>query len=345
MLFNRQFLFSATVVLTIIAMLYAAAFNYQFGAPLEASYDVNNWRWFKEYRAEQTKGPQRLLLLGDSNVLFGMDSRYAEQELGMPVVNMGLHGGQPLDWILSVALRQARSGDIVVLPLTFGYYVNDYRKPNDWNVKQIVAWDRPYFDQLSLLRKLRYVAAISPSTLYDNVKAKEGRESILKNHPSRRLLSPEEALAHYNAVAHLQSAFSYGFVNMNSYGDMQHTCLTDKKTVRKAGYGVPINQIAPVNSASLSLLLETIETLRDRGVKVFVTAPVQLDDDTTRSPTYQATILDIWKTLRHNAVPVLGNPTDYFFPLDAFFDTDSHLNCDYSIERTKTLVAALKAKF
>lgn len=338
---HRLFLIAAIATVITITGIYTFAFNYQFGAPLEATYDVNNWRWLKEHLAEQTKG-QRVLLVGDSNVLFGINSEYAEQQLGRPVINMGLHGGQQLDWILSVALRQARNGDIVVLPLVFGYYVNDYRDPNDWNTKQVIAWDRPYFDELSLFRKLRYVAAISPATLYVNMQAKENREAILKEHPSRRLLTPEQALAYYNQVAHLQSDFSYGYVNMNLHGDIKHTCTGIGNTFRKVGYGVPMNRIVPVNKASLSLLLDTIRTLNNHGAQVFVTAPVQLDDSATQNPVYQATIKNIWDTLRQNKVPLLGEPNDYAFSPNAFFDTDSHLNCEYAIARTKIFVASLK---
>lgn len=35
----------------------------------------------------------KVVLIGNSNLIFGIDSRILEEELGMPVVNMGLHGG------------------------------------------------------------------------------------------------------------------------------------------------------------------------------------------------------------------------------------------------------------
>ena len=92
MTIHRLFLTVAALTLIAIVTLYTLAFNYQFGAPIEAGYNINNWRWLKVHIAKQTKG-NRVLLVGDSNVLFGMDSAYAEQQLGRPVINMGLHGG------------------------------------------------------------------------------------------------------------------------------------------------------------------------------------------------------------------------------------------------------------
>lgn len=34
----------------------------------------------------------KIILVGDSNVAFGINSKKIEEELGMPVVNLGLHG-------------------------------------------------------------------------------------------------------------------------------------------------------------------------------------------------------------------------------------------------------------
>jgi hypothetical protein len=340
MTLSRLFLVAATTTFIVIAALYTIAFNYQFGAPIPAGYYINNWRWLKVHIAQQAKG-RRVLLVGDSNVLFGMDSAYAEKQLGRPVINMGFHGGQSLDWILDVALSQARSGDIVVLPLVFPYYQSDYRVPNDWMVDQVIAWDRPYFDGLSLPRKLRYVAAIPPKALYQNLRKKWQRKSIIKKKPYRRLLSATEALAYYKQVAHLQSVFSYDYENINLHGDIRNTCGVGVK-VKGPNYGVAKNQKTVVNNATLLLLLDTIHTLNARGVKVFVTSSVQWDDADTRGPVYQAAINKVWGTLQREGVPLLGGPTDYFFPPKAFFDTDYHLNCEYTAARTEILIKALR---
>jgi hypothetical protein len=336
---TRLFLVSIGLALAASVTLYAAAFYYQFGAPIEASYDVRNWRLLKETLADQAVG-ERVLLISDSNILFGMDSAYAEQELGKPVINMGLHGGLPLDWILNVALHKARSGDIVVFPLYFGIYMKDYQVPNDWMVDQIIAWDKPYFDGLSPLRKLKYVAAISLDALYRNIRTKENLKIVINEHSDRKLLSPEKALAYYKEVAHMQSAFSYSYLNMNQHGDMRNTCGV--KTVVDARGHLDYIKMR-VDETSISLLLDVTQRLTKRGVKVFFAAPVQVDDQFSRSPEYQEKIRMLWERLRKEGLPLLGGALDYYFPPQAFFNTEYHLNCDFSKERTKILVTALKS--
>jgi hypothetical protein len=335
MSFHRLFLAAAVAAFFSMVGLYTIAFDYQFGAPIESGYDLFNWKLFKGHLAQQTAG-KRVLIVGDSNALFGIDSAYAEKELGRPVINMALHGGFPLDAILSMALSHARNDDIVVMPLVWNYYKKDYRVPYDWVVNQIIAWNRPYFDGLSLLRKLRYFAAVSPAALYNNITTQSNREAIIKQHPARQLKSPDEAIADYYKLALTRSSFAYSYLNMDLHGNMRFNC-----GVRVDAKAIPIASI--VNKHSLTLLLDTIRELNARGVQVFVTAPVYVDDDISRAPECQASVKKLWDTLRREGVPLLGGPTDYFFPPMAFFDTPYHLNCNYSSTRTEILVRALKA--
>ena len=115
---------------------YYSAFVYQLGAPIPASYDLLNWIYLKENAAQNTAG-RRVLLIGDSSALFGIDSPQLEKELGRPVVNMSLHGGLPLDWLTDFAERNVRAGDIVVMPLNWAYYARDFNKPEDWMLSLI----------------------------------------------------------------------------------------------------------------------------------------------------------------------------------------------------------------
>jgi hypothetical protein len=115
---SRSFLAAALATCLVFSGLYALAFMYQFDAPLPAEYEVYKWRLMKTHFAERAKG-NKVLFVGDSSVLFGIDSAYMEQQLGRPVVNLALHAGAPLDFNVSMALDSARSGDVVVMPLTW----------------------------------------------------------------------------------------------------------------------------------------------------------------------------------------------------------------------------------
>jgi len=57
----------------------------------------------------------KLILVGNSNVAFGIDSSILEESLGMPVVNLGLHGALGNMFHYNMAKENIRQGDIVVL--------------------------------------------------------------------------------------------------------------------------------------------------------------------------------------------------------------------------------------
>lgn len=79
--------FGVSVIVMIIAM---ASFDYFIiGRQYNDNYDVALID-----KVERLKGitEAKIILVGDSNVAFGINSEKIEEELGMPVVNLGLHG-------------------------------------------------------------------------------------------------------------------------------------------------------------------------------------------------------------------------------------------------------------
>lgn len=57
----------------------------------------------------------RLVFIGGSNLIFGIDSKRIEDSLKIPVVNMGLHAGLGLGYMLNEAIDNLKPGDIVLL--------------------------------------------------------------------------------------------------------------------------------------------------------------------------------------------------------------------------------------
>ncbi|WP_148058584.1 hypothetical protein [Pseudomonas frederiksbergensis] len=292
---------------------------------------MKNWIEFKEEMARRVEGP-RVLLVGDSNVLFGMDSSRVEGLVGIPVINMGLHGGLPLDRILNVALETARSGDVVVLPLVWNYYINDYSDPEDWMIDQIIAWDREYFDGLSMFRKLQYAKAISAENIYRNIIIKFNSEAVIKLNPLRRQISKEEMMTVYNEKSTSNPYFLYSYINFNGRGDMRNTCGV-LVPVTSATYSIKDK----LNDKSVGLLVNVVKVLRAKGVAVFIAAPVQIDDEFTRGEPYQSFLAKTWKQLGDHGLPLAGSPTDFFFPKQSFFNTPFHLNCESNGDRADRL--------
>lgn len=58
---------------------------------------------------------KRLILIGGSNLLFGVDSSDLQASLGRPVCNFSLHAGLGLEYPLWLALPRLHAGDLVVI--------------------------------------------------------------------------------------------------------------------------------------------------------------------------------------------------------------------------------------
>lgn len=68
----------------------------------------------------------RLILIGGSNLAFSVNSPELSRELGFPVVNMGLHGGLGLKFMLDRAKPLLRKGDFVVVMPEYEHFVGRF---------------------------------------------------------------------------------------------------------------------------------------------------------------------------------------------------------------------------
>lgn len=85
----------------------------------------------KVEKLETTMGP-KLVLIGDSNLSFGINSELIETELGMPVVNMGYHGGIGNAFHEEMSKINIQEGDI--------YIIGHSTFADDDTIGDIYAW-------------------------------------------------------------------------------------------------------------------------------------------------------------------------------------------------------------
>ena len=84
-------------------------FNYEQSDYLDGIID-------KHRLADKTSSP-RIVLEGGSNLAFGIDSRKIEDSTGLPVINMGLHAGLGLDFIVNEIKYIVKPSGIVILSI------------------------------------------------------------------------------------------------------------------------------------------------------------------------------------------------------------------------------------
>jgi hypothetical protein len=325
--------------LVILSGLYTGAFFYQSGAPLAAEYWVRDYVIVKNEIAARTPSP-RIIFLGGSSGLGGIDSALVQNVTGLPVVNFSLHAGIPADWLLRYA-DIASSGDVLILPFEWEYYVTDFKWPSAWTMDQDVAWNQmDYFTGLDLLGKIRYFSSLPIGNVRGHVSDKLKRASILERYPARTIRTPAEVVAIFQDESLHSKKFSYDILNINSHGDLMNTCLEPKPGIES--YNYPVTATSKINEGFKAALEKTVRNLSSRGVKVYVAFPPIISTAQTREPWFQTKLSEFETELHAMNINTIGKPSEEIYDLKNFYDSAYHLNCNGSEIRSKKLAAQIK---
>ena len=266
-----------------------------------------------------------LILIGGSNVAFGFDSRQLQTELGMPVINVGLHASTGLQFYLDVAEKYARSGDLVVLV-------------PEWNLLNGQLYPEPKF--------IRELVRQSPSSW-----------SLLLFNPgsSWKTFLDEQALpelAHfvqqgvkYNNLKRQQQAIReakpmlYNRLNFNDQGDfVGHHKLNAQEVKYLDTSNVLFNENNYLESSQR--INQCARNCGRRGAILYLAyAPIP-------DPVYgrsEQTLNALHKFLKSNlTVPILHPPANVRYPVSCFFDTVNHLNRQGKSIRTQMIASSLR---
>ncbi|WP_291906390.1 hypothetical protein [Chitinophaga sp. CB10] len=264
----------------------------------------------KHKRLNEVKGP-RLIFAGGSNMAFGLDSRAVEVATQMPVVNLALHGGLGLDFILEELKDVTRGGDVVVLSPE--YFLEAGRYELDAAVAAFMPESKKYFKH-----DFYTVFKYSIESRFDQIGY---NRDYLMARWRRRKSAPERD---YAAEVYAHNAF-------NGYGDvvahLELPAYGAPKVPLKlhAGYwdGIP-----KINAAA------TI--LEQRGVKFYFVFPTFCQSSYNNNA---ATISALEATLRKDLrIPVISRPQDFVYADSLYYDSYYHLAKTGRALRTQQLI-------
>jgi hypothetical protein len=270
--------------------------------------------------------PARLLIVGGSSAAFGVDSERISRELSVPVVNLGLHAGLGLDFMLQEVAAVATRDDLVILcpeamlsregeyklkrlaqslyPASGAYFTRDL------NLDAAISIER-FKDRLELFRQIWLQPSTGNGATKQSIAGRDARPQMSEN-----------AL---HAWTYTRSAFT-------PFGD--HVAHTDEQNRRPLSRELLAayrrwDGIAAMNEFSMGFC----------GDVFFYHAPLLEDsvaEDLSFPAMYQAS-LD-----RDLRIRQLNTFSDSLFPLDSFFDSCLHLNGAARQEHTRRLIAAIR---
>ena len=281
----------------------------------------------------------RVVFVGGSNVAFGVDSYGLEKALGRYTINLGLHAGLGLRYMIAEVAAAARRGDLVVLVPEYEHFFGDTAYGSDVTPLQLLqenpgAWRFFASRQQALslarnigaynLRKCHVLASLEfgelKAGLVSGVRAIIGR-------PSAAVVAAQEVVGAGTSPLYARSAF-------NARGDV----------VRHVGRAQPSVWIDPVvridDELNVDLLKEIQQTavaFRTQGIGFCVVFP--------------AVPRSFWRTNGDKAALVgerlkefaANTPESSVYDDKCFFDTPYHLNGPGREIRTRQLATVLRA--
>ncbi len=247
----------------------------------------------------------KILLIGDSNLAFGMDSSRLSGALGMPVVNMGLHGGLGNTFHEELAWQYAKAGDIVVVCHTS--FATENQKDS--------------LDYLLLCQTLE-----NHTNLYPLVKNEDGF-SLLRAIPKYLF---DATLLQMAGTGNQEAPNScYNRKAFNAYGDNifprpeAEFTFTDQSQI-------------PIDEAGVASLNRLNAYLQSIGAKMVV-AGVPIGKGPF-SPSIESTQTFQKELAEKLDCPVISDFTNYYIDYQYFYDTRWHLTNEGVQIRTDQLI-------
>ena len=257
-------------------------------------------------RAEAIDSP-KVILIGNSAVCFGMDSELLEEKIGMPVVDMGLHGGLSNAFHEEMARMLVSEGDIVIL--SHSDYADD--------------------DTISNL-DLAWITIEKHYELWPLIREKDW-PAMVKAYPKYAVNS----LIHWISRTgnRYDSDSCYSRDAFNQYGDISFR-PPDVYQFREGSIRVP-----EINEVCVDRINALNEYITSKGATLLVAGyPIAKCEFTPPASEYDAFEAELRQKLD---CPVISHYRDYMIPKEYFYNEVLHLNADGAEIRTKQLIEDL----
>ena len=256
----------------------------------------------------------KIILVGHSNLAFGIDSVQLEAALGMPVVNLGFHGAMANAFHENIAKEYINEGDVVVV------------------CHSSFAGDATIYDGYLALTILVNCPEIAGAF------QKEDYSIMLRSYPEywrKSLFSwvtgdgtriPEDSYA--------RSAF-------NAYGDIVYR-PESYRMEPDSFFSTAEVPLPAIDDACVERLNEYNHYITSRGATLVVAGyPIAYG----KYSTFNEGTFDAFEELLRARLDcdVISHYTDYFYPYEFFYDTEMHLTYEGMTARTTQLIIDLTA--
>jgi len=283
---------------------------------LATTYDTNHYLAAasdKHHRLYASK-PPRIILVGGSNLAFSVDSEKIERRFGMPVINMGLHAGVELRFMLSEIQPVLSKGDVVII---FPEYEHFYSLLLDGRPRELGNVIKFCPECISAIN--------TPGQAFNVI---SGILQTLEGDILRGVRKTDS----YEKV--------YTCAGFNEWGDMvAHLDQPDPGDPNKHVSRFDVNSLAPTIDL-LNSFYRSCESANIRVLLMFPAIPIN------EYKSGKKNFMDLYDHLNADLkIPIIGTPGDFAYPRDMFYDTVYHMNRIGRDSRTAHVIDLLTPVF
>ena len=261
----------------------------------------------KHRHAENIYSP-KIVFAGGSNLAFGIDSKKIEEEIGLPVINLGLNAGLGLTFILNELKYTINKNDIVFLSLE--YFIEN---EGDYKTKKYTAKFYPeckkYFNTNYSLEVKDYL---------------EEQHIIFKN-----IFTDEtNNVINYDTTIYSRKSFNEYGDNTKHLNMLRPVKLNDRSSFSYTKWE-GINEINRFNEFAKHIQVNTL----------FLFPPYPSSEYQKNRRSIELLESDLLEFLN---VELPNKSIDFVYPDSCFFDTIYHLNKKGREKRTEKLIEIFK---
>jgi hypothetical protein len=271
----------------------------------------------KEKILTKNKNHKKIVVIGGSNVAFGIDTIQMEKGLSLKAINFGCIAGIGPEILLSKVKKHVSDGDIILFCWEYSLYRFNRSSSNFTYLNLVFGPSVEQRNNFSIIDETRLYLSYPTSNLRTSV-----------------------AVA-YNPFAN-PNIFrcSWTFDALGNIRSNQENIVTKKELVSS-----PLSSL--ITSLTITddvkeILTEFVESSKDKNIKILSTWPNTFENSKYKNNRYVKENIDkiknFWQSLD---VTIVGSPEDAMFSAEYFHDTYYHLNTEGVEIRTKKLIQNL----
>lgn len=308
----KKFMVKILILIVIVGVCFGliSSFDYFFiGTQYKYNYQASLID--KVNRLESIDEP-KIILVGNSNLSFGIDSKMMEDTLEMPVVNLGLHGGLGNAFHEEIAKLNLNAGDIVIV-------CHSNFADNDEISDTFLAW----------------ITVEKNKELWKIIRKKD-YPSMLKAYPEYLKI---DLFLWLTRKGNIDEGGCYSRSAFNEYGDVIYKPEDGQMDVEEFFKDTDTNgiKVPSIGDTCINRLNEYNKYITEQGATMLVAGyPIAYGEYASFDKSdFEKIERELQERLN---CAIISDYTDYFYPYDYFYNTTLHLTDEGAKIRTEQLI-------